>query len=60
MKNFLTNFKIYRKIVGGNWYFISKTNQELSEFGYYVKVLEYSWTQEKPVNIQDILLTENY
>lgn len=59
MKKFITNFKIYRKLSGGTWYFVSKTNQKQSEFGYYVNVSEYFWTKQKPTNIQDILLTEN-
>lgn len=60
MKKFITNFKIYRKFKGGKWFFISETKQEIGQHGYYVPVVDYFWTQNKPVNSENILLTETY
>lgn len=60
MKKFITNFKIYRKFKGGNWFFISETKKGIGKFGYYVPVVDYFWTQIKPSNSENILLTETY
>lgn len=60
MKKFIAKFKIYRKLKGGKWFFVSESKQEIGKFGYYIPVVHHYWTQNKPLNNENILLIENY
>lgn len=42
-----TQFKWYRKLLGGTWYLIWKEDRNIHEFGHQIHVKVYYWTRKK-------------
>lgn len=57
---FFTQFKWYRKLLGGTWYLIWKEDRNFHEFGHQIHVKVYYWTRKKPIKLFKIITIESY
>lgn len=57
--NFFRNFKWFRKLKGGIWFYYYTEHKVVGKHGYYEHVKDYHWTRKKP-NYKHIITVEKY